>query len=82
MVVAFDAVRGRSVQRSFTVHGDFGFAEERRRELVGDYGVTRVDFTTAGARLTVWELLKRFSATRTSPTNSTRCSIATAEPSA
>ncbi len=30
VVVAFDAVRGRSVQRSFTVHGDAEFAKRRR----------------------------------------------------
>lgn len=59
-MVGFDAVRCRSVQRSFTVHGDAHFAERRRRELVDDYGVTRVDFTTAGAPLTVGELLERF----------------------
>ncbi len=51
VVVGFDGVRGRSVQRSFTVHGTAGVAERRRRELVDDYGVTRVDFLTAGARL-------------------------------
>lgn len=60
VVVGFDAVHGRSVQRSFTVHGDAAFAEQRRRELVDDHGVSRVDFTTAGARLTVGELLERF----------------------
>jgi hypothetical protein len=47
IVVGFDAVRGRSVQRSFTVHGDADFAERRRRELIDDYGVTRIDFTSA-----------------------------------
>lgn len=60
VVVGFDPVRGRSVQRSFTIHGDADFAERRRRELVADHGVTRVDFTTVGARLTVGELLERF----------------------
>ncbi len=60
VVVGFDAGRGRSVQRSFTVHGDAEFAERRRRELVHDYAVTRIDFTTAGARLTVAELMQRF----------------------
>lgn len=34
VVVGFDIVRGRSVQRSFTVRGDAVFAEQRRRELV------------------------------------------------
>ena len=48
------------MQRSFTVHGDREFAEQRRRELVDDHGVTRVDFAAAGARLTLGELLERF----------------------
>ena len=43
-----------------TVHGEADFAERRRRELVYDYGVSRVDFTTAGARLTLGDLLQRF----------------------
>lgn len=60
VVVGFDAVFGRSVQRSFTVHGDAEYAQRRRRELVDGYGVSRVEFTTAGARLTVGELLERF----------------------
>lgn len=60
VVVGFDPVHGRSVQRSFAVHGDAQFSERRRGELVDDYGVTRVDFTTPGARLTVGELLERF----------------------
>lgn len=59
-MVGFDAVHNRSVQRSFTVHGDATVAEQRRRELVDAYGVSRVDFTTAGARLTVGELMERF----------------------
>lgn len=60
VVVGFDPVLGRSVQRSFTVHGDPDDARLRRRELVDAHGVSRVDFTTAGARLTVGELLERF----------------------
>jgi integrase len=60
VVVGFDMVHGRSVQRSFTVRGDVSFAEQRRRELVEDHGGTRIDFATAGARLTVGELLERF----------------------
>ena len=48
VVVGFDAVLGRSVQRSFTVHGDAEYAQRRRRELVDAHGVNRVDFTTAG----------------------------------
>jgi hypothetical protein len=40
VVVGFDPVHARSVQRSFTVHGDDEIAEQRRRELVDDYGVS------------------------------------------
>lgn len=43
-----------------TVHGDAVFAHARRRELVDDFGVTRVSFTCAGAQLRVGELLERF----------------------
>lgn len=60
MVVGFDAVRGRSAQRSFTVHGDAEYAERRRRELVDDFGVSRVDGTSEAARLTVAGLLERY----------------------
>jgi len=60
IVVGFDPVRGRSVQRSFTVRGDREHAEARRRELVADVGATRVDATATGARMTVGELLERF----------------------
>lgn len=60
MVVGFDPVRSRSVQRSFTVHGDESFAEQRRAELTADFGVSRVNFTTEAARLTVAELMERF----------------------
>ena len=60
MVVGFDPVRGRSVQRSFTVHGDEDVAQRRRAELVADFGVSRVNFTTEAARLTVAQLMERF----------------------
>lgn len=60
VVVGFDAVHNRSVQRSFTVHGDAAVAEQRRRDLVEDFGVSRVEFTTVGARLSVGELMERF----------------------
>jgi integrase len=60
VVVGFDPVHARSVQRSVTVHGDAEFAERRRRELVDDYGASRVAFTTEAARLTVAELMARF----------------------
>jgi hypothetical protein len=38
VVVGFDPVHARSVQRSFTVHRDEEAAEQRRRELVDDFG--------------------------------------------
>lgn len=60
VVVGFDPVHARSVQRSFTVHGDVDVAERRRRELVDDYGLSRVAFSTDAARLTVAELMERF----------------------
>ena len=60
VVVGFDPVHGRSVQRSFTIRGDAVFAHARRRELADDFGVTRVSFTCAGAQLRVGELLERF----------------------
>ena len=59
-MVGFDPIRARSVQRSFTVHGDADYAEQRRRELVEDYGVHRITFSSEAARLTVGELMKRF----------------------
>ena len=60
MVVGFDPVHARSVQRSFTVHGDDGTAERRRRELVDDHGLSRVAFTSEASRLSVAELMERF----------------------
>lgn len=59
VVVGFDPVHGRSVQRSFTIHGDGASAQARRRELVDDFAVTRVSFTCAGAQLRVGALLAR-----------------------
>jgi integrase len=60
IVVGFDPVRGRSVQRSFTVRGDEAAAQARRRELVDDLGATRVGATTVAGRMTVGALLERF----------------------
>ncbi len=60
VVVAFDPVAARSVQRSFTVHGDEDFAMRRRSELVADFGVTRVNFPTGASGLTVGGLMERF----------------------
>ncbi len=60
MVVGFDPGNGRSCQRSFSVHGDAGYAQRQRRELVDLGGVTRVAITSEGARLTTAELLERY----------------------
>ena len=60
MVVGFDPVHARSVQRSFTVHGDEEAAERRRWELVADFGISRVAFASEASRLSVGELLERF----------------------
>jgi hypothetical protein len=60
VVVGFDVGAGRSLQRSFTVHGDAKLAELRRRELVDLWGITRLALPTEGARLTVGELLDRY----------------------
>lgn len=53
VVVANDPVSGRSVQRSFTVHGDAGQVEERRRKLVECFGVDRSALYCEGARWTL-----------------------------
>ena len=42
------------------VHGDEDVAQRRRAELVADFGVSRVNFTTEAARLTVAQLMERF----------------------
>ena len=60
VVVGFDPVHLRSVQRSFTVHGDEEAAEHRRRELVDDFGISRIALASEASRLTVAELLERF----------------------
>ena len=60
VVVGFDPVHARSVQRSFTVHGDEEAAEQRRRELVDDFGISRIAFASEASRLSVGELLERF----------------------
>jgi hypothetical protein len=38
VVVGFDPGRARSIQRSFTVHGDAALAGKARRELAAEYG--------------------------------------------
>jgi len=59
VVVGFDSVRGRSVQRSFTVRGDQQLDARRRDELVADVGVSKLTFSGDGAQLTVGDLLVR-----------------------
>ena len=59
-MVANDPVTGRSVQRSFTVHGDAEQAEEHRRKLVECLGVDRSALYCEGARWTLAELHERF----------------------
>jgi hypothetical protein len=57
VVVGFDAVRSRSIQRSFTVQGDAALAGDVCWELVARYGLTcaeitasRIAYGTASAR--------------------------------
>jgi len=60
VVVANDEVTGRSVQRSFTVHGDAEVANAGRGELVERFGINRSALYSSGARLDLAELLARF----------------------
>lgn len=60
VVVANDLVSGRSVQRSFTVHGDLERAEWRRRDLAERFGVDRGALYCEGTRWSVADLLGRF----------------------
>jgi hypothetical protein len=60
VVVGFDPIRARSLQRSFTVRGDAEQAEHSRQELVEDFGVSRVLFSGAAAGLTVADLLNEW----------------------
>jgi hypothetical protein len=57
VVVGFDPARGRSIQRSFTVHGDAALAGKARRELVAEYGSARSDIMQTASVVTVGELL-------------------------
>ena len=50
VVVGFGA---RSIQRSFTVHGDAALAAKARRELVAEYGSTCADIRHAALVVTV-----------------------------
>jgi hypothetical protein len=62
VVVGFDPARGRSIQRSFTVHGDAALARQARRELVAEYGSARSDVRRAASAVTVRELLEGYMA--------------------
>ena len=46
-MVGFDPGRSRSIQRSFTVHGDAALAARARRDLVAEYSSTRSASGTA-----------------------------------
>jgi hypothetical protein len=60
VVVGFDPARGRSVQRSFTVHGDAALAGQARQELVAGYGSARSDVSRTASAVTVGELLEGY----------------------
>jgi hypothetical protein len=53
VVVGFDPARGRSIQRSFTVHGDAALAGQARRDLVAEYGSARGDIRRTAVAVTV-----------------------------
>lgn len=55
-----DPATSRSVQQSFTHHGNEASAEARRQELVELYGVRAQPAPPAGAHMTVRELLETF----------------------
>jgi integrase len=59
-VTGFDPARGRSIQRSFTVHGDAALAGKARRELVAGYGLTCAGLRHAAPAMTVGELLESY----------------------
>jgi hypothetical protein len=60
VVVGFDPARCRSIQRSFTVHGDAALAGQARRELVAEYGSARRDVRRTASAVTVRELLEGY----------------------
>ena len=60
VVVGFDPARARSIQRSFTVHGDAALAGKARRELVAEYGSTCAELRCAASAVTVGELLEGY----------------------
>jgi integrase len=60
VVVGFDPGRGRSIQRSFTVHGDAAQAGKARRDLVAGYAAPRSDMWHTASVVTVGELLDSY----------------------
>jgi hypothetical protein len=60
VVAGFGPARGRSIQRSFTVHGDAALAGTARRELVAGYGSTRGGVRHAASVVSVGELLEGY----------------------
>ena len=60
VVVANDPQTGRSIQRSFTMHGDAESAERYRSDLVERFGLDKRALYCAGARWSVGELLARY----------------------
>jgi hypothetical protein len=60
VVVANDPLTGRSIQRSFTMHGDAESAEAYRSDLVERFAVDKRALYFAGARWSVAELLARY----------------------
>jgi hypothetical protein len=60
VVVGFDPGRGRSIQRSFTVHGDAALASRARRDLVAEFGSTRSVVRHTALAVTVGELLNGY----------------------
>jgi integrase len=60
VVVGFDPARARSIQRSFTVHGDAALAGTARRDLVAEYGSARSDIRRTASAVTLRELLEGY----------------------
>ena len=60
VVVGSGPARGRSIQRSFTVHGNAALAGRARRELVAEYGSARSHVRCTASAVTVGELLRGY----------------------
>ena len=59
-MVGSGPARARSIQRSFTVHGDAALAGRARRELVAEYGSAHSDIRRTASAVTVGELLEGY----------------------